>query len=305
MGDFVAQRWVAPLACAQSSLKEVSIHQFCWRSTDSVRLKQRRRLPGQVQRSNHVFVLFSVDAMCLYLECTARCQFRHVSELLPMLNSHPRQPLKRIGRRKFHYPQPQRNRHDRPVVEGGKMIGFTRSLQLKSKRFELLLKSKSFSQLDIWLSRNIGSQVHFRSNTFSHAFLHGNCIFSRIFLVFSGILCSLFSACWVLWSSGLLVPWSSGLGPMVFWSFRPKVQGLQCRAVFQFPAASLFWPAVSRASWSSRPVVAWPPHPCSVRLLFWFSSPVVLRSPDALVVWSSTTQFLGLLVLWSSRSLVL
>ena len=159
-----------------------------------------------------------------------------------MLNSHPRQPLKRIGYRKFRYPQPQRNRHDRPVVEGSKMIGFTRSslsrvwkLQLKSKRFELLLKSKSFSHLDIWLSRNIGSQVNFRSNTFSHAFLHGNCIFSRIFLVFSGIFCSLFSA------RGPLVSLSSG--PMVFWSFRPKVQGLQCRAVFQFPAASLFWPA--------------------------------------------------------------
>ena len=59
-----------------------------------------------------------------------------------------------IGCRKFHDLRPQRNRHDHPVHEGSKVVGFTRSSP--SRVWKLQLKSKRFSHL-VLLSRNIGS----------------------------------------------------------------------------------------------------------------------------------------------------
>ena len=95
----------------------------------------------------------------MYLECTARCQFNHVSELLPLLNSRKRQPVKWLGYRKFHDPRPQRNRHDHPVVEGSKMIAFTRSSL--SRVWNLQLKSKRYCHLDIWFSKTLGPKYLF------------------------------------------------------------------------------------------------------------------------------------------------
>ena len=95
----------------------------------------------------------------MYLECTARCQFNHVSELLPLLNSRKRQPVKWLGYRKFHDPRPQRNRHDHPVVEGSKMIAFTRSSL--SRVWNLQLKSKRYCHLDIWFSKTLGPKYIF------------------------------------------------------------------------------------------------------------------------------------------------
>ena len=58
-----------------------------------------------------------------------------------------------IGCRKFRLFRPQRNRHDHPVVEGSKMIRFTRSSL--SRVWKLQLKSKRFSHL-VLLSRTLG-----------------------------------------------------------------------------------------------------------------------------------------------------
>ena len=106
----------------------------------------------------------------MYLECTARCHFSHVSELLPLLNGRKRQPVKWIGHRKYHHPRPQRNRHDHPVVEGSKMIGFTSSL---SKLRRLQLKSKRYSHLDIWLSNTLGPKyIYIPEHSVTHSCKH-------------------------------------------------------------------------------------------------------------------------------------
>ena len=61
-----------------------------------------------------------------------------------------------IGCRKLHDFRPQRNRHDHPVVEGSKMLGFTRSSL--TRVWKLQLKSKRFSRL-VLLSRTLGPRI--------------------------------------------------------------------------------------------------------------------------------------------------
>ena len=101
-------------------------------------------------------------------------------------------------------------------------------------------------------------------------------------------------------SRGLLVLRSPGplwfLGPVLF-----RSRGFPTFCCVFYVALWFLWPPGLRVRWS-------PGHPIRVPLVFWFSSPGVLWSLDALVFGSSTcflSQFLGLLVLWSSRSLVL
>ena len=91
----------------------------------------------------------------------------------------------------------------------------------------------------------------------------------------------------VSWSCALLVLWS--LGPVLLWS-----RGFPTFCYGFFVLALWFvWPPGLRVCWS-------PGQPIPIPLVFWFSSPAVFPSPDALVLWSSTrfvSQFLGLLVL--------
>ena len=75
-----------------------------------------------------------------------------------------------IGCRKFRLFRPQRNRHDHPVVEGSKMIGFTRSSP--SRVWKLQLKSKRFSHL-VLLSRTLGpSNIFFLRLSVTHSCKH-------------------------------------------------------------------------------------------------------------------------------------
>ena len=96
----------------------------------------------------------------------------------------------------------------------------------------------------------------------------------------------------VLWSSGPAVLVLRCPGPLAFF---------QLSATFFVLALWFLWPPGLRVRWS-------PGHPIPVPLLFWFSSPAVFCSLDAVVLWSCTrfvSQFLALLVLWSCRYLVL
>ncbi|CAE7949425.1 unnamed protein product, partial [Symbiodinium sp. KB8] len=90
-------------------------------------------------------------------------------------------------------------------------------------------------------------------------------------------------------------------GPVVSWS-RASSVGFRTFCCVSVLALWLLWLPGLGVRWS-------PGQPILVPVVFWFSSPVlvVFWSPDALILWSSTlfvSQFLGLLVLWSSRSLV-
>ena len=87
----------------------------------------------------------------VYIECTARCEFWRVSELLPAINKQTSRPLKWLGYRKFHRAKPERNRHGNPVYEGSKLLAFTgSSLSHVRKHY---LKSKRYSHLDLFLCR--------------------------------------------------------------------------------------------------------------------------------------------------------
>ena len=75
-----------------------------------------------------------------------------------------------IGCRKFHDLRPQRNRHDHPVHEGSKVVGFTRSSP--SRVWKLQLKSKRFSHL-VLLSRTLGpSNIFFLRLSVTHSCKH-------------------------------------------------------------------------------------------------------------------------------------
>ena len=87
----------------------------------------------------------------VYIECTARCAFRRVSELLPAINKYPSRPLKWLGYRKFHRAKPERNRHGHPVYEGSKLLVFTGSSLLHVRKH--YLKSKRYPHLDLFLCR--------------------------------------------------------------------------------------------------------------------------------------------------------
>ena len=77
-----------------------------------------------------------------------------------------------IGCRKLHDFRPQRNRHDHPVVEGSKMLGFTRSSL--TRVWKLQLKSKRFSRLVLLGLAEHWVLEYFRSKTFRDAFLQAS-----------------------------------------------------------------------------------------------------------------------------------
>ena len=89
----------------------------------------------------------------VYIECTARCQFQRVAELLPEINRFPSRPLKWLGYRKFHRARPERNKHPNPVYEGSKLLVFAGSSLPQVRR--LYMKTKRYSHLDLFLCRSL------------------------------------------------------------------------------------------------------------------------------------------------------
>ena len=85
----------------------------------------------------------------VYIECTARCQFQCVAELLPEINRFPSRPLKWLGNRKFHRAKPDRNKHSNTVYEGSKLLVFIGSSLPHVRR--LYMKTKRYSHLDLFL----------------------------------------------------------------------------------------------------------------------------------------------------------
>ena len=137
--------------------------------------------------------------------------------------------------------------------------------------------------------------------------------------------CSFFLCVFVFCKLGSLVPWSSG--PVVLRPCRPPVSlssGIVSIVVLCFgitksafriqkgskglgssvPRLSnsllrlFFGPLVSLASWSSRPLVACAPDPCSFALLVLACSPLVPSCPGPLVLYT-----LRVAVPWSSGPL--